>query len=287
MREEILEVWRFRHLLQMLVKRDLKVRYKNSAIGFVWSIVPPLLQLFVFSFFFHNVLNVKTQNFSAYILCGLIPWSFFSITLLDASQSLLNNYAIIKKVYMPREIIPLAAVIGNAIHFLLAWTVYFTAFFVVARLIGIRIPVLPTLVWFPVITLVEILLVTGLALWVSALNVFYQDVKFILQTGFVLLFFMLPVIYPIENVYYNSTTLRTHPWLFKLYLYFPINAIIESYRKTMLQPVPRGSFNMPTNIDPLPMNWKALFVAFLLALFVAYTGYAYFNRRKWQFAERP
>ncbi|HZT44507.1 MAG TPA: ABC transporter permease [Chthonomonadaceae bacterium] len=287
MLNELAELWHFRYLLSVLVKRDLKVRYKNSALGFVWSIAPTVLQLFVFSFFFHNVLNVKTQNFSAYVLCGLIPWGFLSAGLLDSSQSLLNNYAIIRKIYLPREIIPLASVMGNFIHFILAWTVYFVAFFGLAPLIGIHIPILPTLVWFPFITLAMLLFVTGLALWVSALNVFYQDVKFMLQTGLVLLFFMFPVIYPIENVYYNSGTLRAHPWLFKLYQYIPINVIIESYRKTILQPVPRGSFGLPANVLPVVMNWKALWVCFALSSLIAYTGYWYFNRRKWQFVERP
>ncbi|HLV79860.1 MAG TPA: ABC transporter permease [Chthonomonadaceae bacterium] len=287
MLKELKELWHFRYLLYVLVRRDLKVRYKNSALGFVWSIAPTLLQLLVFSFFFHNVLNVKTQNFSAYVLCGLIPWGFFSAALLDASQSLLTNYAIIRKIYLPREIIPLASVLGGFVHYMLAWAVYFVAFFGVARLIGIEIPILPTLAWFPFITLAMLLFTTGLSLWAAALNVFYQDVKFILQTGLVLLFFVFPVIYPIENVYYNSGTLRTHPWLFKLYQYIPISAIIESYRKTLLQPVPRGSFGLSANVMPIDMNWKALWFTFALSLLIAYTGYWYFNRRKWQFVERP
>src|SRR5579859_7432686 len=141
MRDELAELWRHKHLLRMLVARELKIRYKNSALGFAWSIVPPLLQVIVFSYLFKGILGVTAHNFSAYLLCGIIAWQFFSSATLDASQSLLVNITIIRKIYLPREAIPLANVISNFVHFMLGWAVYFTAFLVVLPLLhlgGIR-----------------------------------------------------------------------------------------------------------------------------------------------------
>lgn len=287
MRAELAELWRFRDLLRQLIARELKVRYKNSAMGFVWSIVPPVLQVIVYTFLFRHVMNVRAPNYSAYLLVGLIPWTFFATATLDSSQSLLNNYPIIRKVYMPREIIPMASVAGNFIHFLLGWCVFFGWFFVFARLYTPQpIPLQKSIVFFPLITLVELLFVGGVSLWVSALNVFYEDVKFMLQTLFGLLLFLMPVFVPTEPLYY-SHTMQDHPWIFKLYMLNPLAAIIDAYRKTLLQPVPSGSFNMPYTATPLPMDWINFTEASVIAVAIGVMGYAFFNSRKWRFVERP
>ena len=149
----------------MLVARELKVRYKNSVLGFVWSIVPPALSVFVLTFLIKGVLGRDVPNYSAYLLCGIISWNFFSIACSIPSQSLLVNYGVIKKIYMPREVIPVAIVISNS--------------FISCCLGGIfcgilhsgsprgtcssdgrgRTPLLPSMVWFPIIVLAELLLV--------------------------------------------------------------------------------------------------------------------------------
>src|SRR5207249_982460 len=135
--------------------------------------------------------------------------TFMTNAMLDSSQSLLVNFGIIKKAYMPREVIPLSIVISNFIHFLMAWLVYFTAFLIVLPFFhnqGERmgIPLLSTIWVFPLITAVAVLFVTGMSLWVAALNVFYDDVKFVLQTLFGLLMFLLPVLYPADNIFYTD-----------------------------------------------------------------------------------
>src|SRR5690349_10168222 len=135
--DELRELWRFRYLLQMLVARELKVRYKNSVLGFAWSIVPPAMTVVVLNFMMKTALGRDIPNYSAYLLCGIIPWTFFSVAVLDTSQSLLTNYGVIKKIYMPREVIPLAIVISNFVHFLLGWVVYFVAYFAVLPLLHI------------------------------------------------------------------------------------------------------------------------------------------------------
>jgi lipopolysaccharide transport system permease protein len=300
MRAELAELRTYKNLLQMLVARELKVRYKNSVLGFVWSIVPPLLQVLVFSFLARSGFGATVENYGAYLLCGLIPWTFFSTATQDASMSLLVNYTIIKKIYFPREAIPLANVISNFVHFMLGWAVYFGAFAVLLPLIGhaigtkLGIPLLPRMLWFPVITFFEVLLVTGLALWVSALNVFYEDVKFILQTVFQLAFFVVPVLFPTDVIFYSSHIMANHRWLFTLYMLNPITAFIDAYRHMLLEPIWPIQFNAklatplhPNGPQPLPMQWGTFVGACLISVLVAYSGYWYFNRRKWQFTERP
>ena len=284
MAEALREFWRYRELLRQLVARDLKVRYQNSAVGFLWSIVPPLLQVLVYSFLIKGVLKVPAENYGAYVLCGLIPWTFFSISILDAAHSLVHNEAIVKKVYMPREVIPLGSVAGNFVHFLLGWAVYFSVYYVVFRLIGHGgIPILATALWFPFITLMLLLLTTGISLWISILGLFYKDTKFIIQTVFNLLFFLLPVIYPADVLFYNPV-MRANPWLFKLYMLNPVAALINAYRKTLLEDIPVGTLNVPG--PAAPMDWPLFAASCLLCVLIAVSGYAYFNRHKWEIVER-
>ena len=284
MAESLREFWRYRELLRQLVARDLKVRYQNSAVGFLWSIVPPLLQVLVYSFLIKGVLKVPAENYGAYVLCGLIPWTFFSISILDAAHSLALNQAIVKKVYMPREVIPLGSVAGNFVHLLLGWTVYFSVYYVVFRIIGHGgIPILATVLWFPFITLMLLLLTTGIALWISILGLFYKDTKFIVQTIFNLMFFLVPVLYPADVLFYNPL-MRAHPWLFKLYMLNPIASLINAYRKTLLEDIPAGTLNLPG--PAVPMDWTTFAVSCLLCVIIAISGYAYFNRHKWEIVER-
>ena len=284
MRDALAELWRFRDLLRQLVARILKVRYHNSTLGFLWSIVPPLLQVLVYSFLFKSVLNLKADNYGAYVLCGLIPWTFFSTAILDAADSLELNFDIVKKVYMPREVIPLAYVLSNAIHFLLGWSVYFSVYYVLFRLLGHGgIPLQWTLLWFPLISLMLFLLVTGISLWISILGLFYKDTKFIVQTLFSLLFFVVPVLYPADRIAHQPFILQ-HPFLFRLYLLNPVAALINAYRKTMLHDMAFGSLN-DTGI-PVPMDWPWFGVCCLLCVLIAWGGYAYFLRHRWEIVER-
>ncbi len=289
-RESLAELWRYRYLLQMFARRELKVRYKNSALGLVWSIIPPLLQVLVYMFLFKVALRIEYKNYAPYLLCGLIPWTFFSTALLDASQCLLANYGIIKKVYMPREVIPIATVLSNTVHLFISWTVFFVIFVVLAPFIGKGIPLLPSLIWFPVITLMLFLLTVGFALLLSALNVFFEDVKFIVTTILNLIVFLLPILYP-ADVAADFGIMRDYPWLLTIYKLNPITAIIDAYRKTILEPLSPTVFNHMTlpdgkDLPPVPMDWATFGGAFLITVVFAWFGYWYFNRRKWQFVER-
>src|ERR1700722_18710028 len=133
MLSELKELWKFRELLLVMVQRELKIRYKNSALGFLWSLVNPLITVLVMSFMWENFLG-KAQgvpSVTAYMLAAYLPYAFFQLCLLDSSQTILTAMPLIKKIYFPREILPLATVISNFIHLLMALLVFFAYLLVV------------------------------------------------------------------------------------------------------------------------------------------------------------
>lgn len=282
MRSELAELWRFRGLLWQLVRRDLKVRYKNSRLGFLWSIAPPLMQVACITFAFKHATDfaARIPSYSAYVLVAIIPWTYFQTAILDSSQSILLMYGVIKKVYLPREIIPLSNAISNFIHFLLSWLVFFIYWWGV-----VGAPILPTTIWFPYLVLVQFMLVTGLSLLVSCLNVFYEDIKYIVNILMQLFLFLLPIMYIVEQVVYTSNLGRlANPMLVTLYLLNPLTALINGYRKALLEPVHPDAIrgNMP-----LPLDAATLLLTGFISFGILVGSYWYFNKRKWQFVERP
>jgi len=284
-RSELAELWKFRSLLLQLVRRDLKVRYKNSRLGFLWSIAPPLMQVAVITFAFKSATNFATgiDNYSAFVLVAMIPWTYFQAAILDSSQSILLMYGVIKKVYLPREIIPLSTAISNFIHFLLSWAVFAVYWWGFKR--G---PILITTFWFPYLLLCQFMLVTGLSLFVSALNVFYEDVKYMVTIAMNLFLFLLPIMYLVETVVYKSSfgsgSFATRPWAVTLYLLNPLTALINGFRKSLLEsPSPKAIGGH----EYLPLDVPTLILTGFISFAVLVAGYAYFNSRKWQFVERP
>ncbi|MCX6359056.1 MAG: ABC transporter permease [Armatimonadetes bacterium] len=279
---ELAEVWRFRALFLQLVRRDLKVRYKNSKLGFVWSIAPPLMQVACITFAFKNATTfaAKFDSYSAYVLAAMIPWTYFQTAVLDSSQSILMMYGVIRKVYMPREIIPLATSVSNFIHFAMSWLVFF-AYLV----FYLRAPLLPTLVWFPVLVVAQFFLVTAASLVVSCLNVFYEDVKYIVTVLFNLGLFVLPIMYLPEQVLHSPTMRHLWGgWAARIYMWNPLAVLISGYRKCMLEPphpsVLGGNAASPFDPGSVLGILGVSFVALVLS-------YAFFNARKWRFVERP
>jgi ABC-type polysaccharide/polyol phosphate export permease len=288
MKDELRELWRFRELLWTMIERELRIRYKNSAIGFLWSLLNPLVTMGVMWFVFTFFMNNQTPNYSAYIFAAYLPYLFFQNALMDSAQSVLAALPIVRKVYFPREILPLAVVGSNFVHFLLALCVFF------AYLIFIWIrhggsPFTVGVVYLPVLLVIQLALTTGLALLVSALNTFYEDVKYLLSVGLYLLFFLSPIMYFSEQVYY-STSLRARGGAFADYVYAlyhlnPIASLCTAYRKLLLDPV--SPIVNGEHLKPLPMDWGLLGLTALGSFAVLYLGYAVFNRAKWKFVERP
>lgn len=276
---ELKELYRFRELLWILVLRDLKMRYKNSALGFAWSLINPAVQVAVISFVVKNFMKVDVPNLSAYIFCAFLPWSFFQLALLDTSHSLIVNERLMKKVYFPREIIPLSLVLSNLIHLLLAILV-----FLVYLVVLVRAPLLPRLALIPFLILIELFLITGLSLVISAVSVFYEDVKYLMTVLLQVLYFAVPVMYFVEQVRLSTPNSSSHGLLLEVYMLNPLVTIITAFRAWMLMPIYIPNLQTTTSAA-VPINYL-LFTAGI-SLAVAIAGYALFNRMKWSFVERP
>src|SRR5215831_680497 len=190
---------KYRGLIQSLVVRDLKARYRGSVLGFFWSFVNPLLLLLIYSFVFTVVLPgthpKEIEPYALFMFCGILPWTWFSSSLLESANVLVAGGNLIKKVLFPAEVLPIVTVLAGLVNFCLGLPI------LVAFLIYYHVPVEPTdLLWFPVIVAIQLLLTLGLALLVSSLTVHFRDVRDLLQNLLTLWFFATPIIYPISQV---------------------------------------------------------------------------------------
>ena len=184
---------RYRALMQSLVARELKARYRGSVLGFFWSFINPLLLLLIYTFVFKYVMPAAPQGTDPYPLfmfCGLLPWTWFSASLMEASGVLISGGNLIKKVLFPAEILPIVTVTANMVHFFLALPI------LVFFLVWFRAPLTATeLLWFPVVVAVQYVFTLGCALVLSALTVHFRDIRDILANILTLWFFATPIIY--------------------------------------------------------------------------------------------
>jgi ABC-type polysaccharide/polyol phosphate export permease len=194
--ENLLRLPRYRGLIQSLVARELKARYRGSVLGFFWSFVNPLLLLLVYTFVFSYVMPPPgdIDNYALFLFCGLLPWTWFQASLVESSNVLISGGNLIKKVMFPAEILPIVTVLSNLVHFLFGLVI------LVLFLIYFQAPLQPLeLAWFPVVVLEQLLITVGFALILSALTVHFRDIKDILANLITMWFFVTPIIYSWRN----------------------------------------------------------------------------------------
>jgi len=194
MRERLLELVQYRELVRNLVIRDIKLRYRNSVLGFVWSLGNPLLMMVVYTLLFTILIPTDIPKYPVFILCALLPWNYFNTSIMGAIDSIVGNAHLIKKVYFPREVLPLSIVLANLVNFLLALIVLF------AMLFAFRVRLTPWVLYLPLILFIQTIFTLGLALIFATLNVFYRDTKIIMEVGMLAWFFLTPVFYRIEDL---------------------------------------------------------------------------------------
>ena len=296
---EAREAWRYRELLQNLVDRELQVRYKNSLLGVAWSLANPIVRALILWFVFSYFVPLKVPNYSAYVLSAFFPWTYFLTGVLDAGESVSKQMALVKKVYFPRELLPLATTIANLRHFLLSLlvlSIYLVGLYSVSWYEGNHILPPREIFLIPVLVVMQTLLIGGIALFISALNVFFEDVKFLAAVLLDLLFYAVPIIYFIEQVQ-RTDAIKT-PWLqsliYHLFLLNPMTIILIGYRSFLLSPqqAPRG----PGTTELITVNagfggpdgisWAYFGLAFVVCVLTFVGGYAFFNSRKWRFVEQ-
>jgi lipopolysaccharide transport system permease protein len=254
------EIWRYRELLYFLVWRDVKVRYKQTALGAAWAILQPFFTMVVFSLFFGRLAGLAARieggtPYPVWAFAALVPWSLFSQGLSQSANSLVGSADLVKKVYFPRLVIPLASVLAGVVDFALA-------FLVLLGMIGYyRIVPGPAIVFLPALLLLALVTALGVGLWLSALNVLYRDVRHTLPFLMQLWLFATPVAYP--------PTLLPESWR-TVYGINPMAGVVEGFRWALL--------GGPT---PGPIVW----VSAVVAAGILVSGGFFFRRMERTFAD--
>lgn len=272
-RTKVSELWQYRYLLRNLVVRDLKARYKNSAFGILWSLLNPLAMMLVFTLLFSVMGNDSTRQYPVFVLVGLIPWMFFTGSLTSGTTSVTGNASLVKKVYFPRELLPLSSLLSNLVNFAIAFVVLIV--FLYAFGIGLTVHAL----WVPAILGTQLIFTLGLVLLLGALTVFYKDILMILDVVVLAWFFLTPVFYSLE-IFGSTATLfgitfvpaQVMRWI------NPMASIIDGYRTVLW-----GTYE---SAGPVSMNPAYLLRTFVTAVIVLVVGYFVFYRLEYQFGEK-
>jgi len=258
------ELYEYRDLLITMAIKELKLQYRKSVLGFFWSLLNPLLLMRIFSFVLSQVFRVGIKNFPIFLLTGLFAWNFFSSSIVGGTGSIVSNANLIKKVYFPREILPLSIVTANLFNFLLSLVVLFL--FLIYY--GYRFwPFLPLLI---IVVVIELFLIAGASMLLASLNVYFRDIQHIVSVGILALFYATPILYDISMIE-KSSMAQNHPWIMYVYKMNPLVWVIQLYRNILY-------FNQWPPV-------KMFVYAAIGAVIIFVAGYVVFQRLAPKFAE--
>ena len=255
------EMWSYRDLLLNLVRRDLAVRYRRSALGFLWSFLNPLLMMLVFSIVFMVVRPQEVGKYPLFVLAGLLPWNFVAGSLSGAARSITGSANLIDKVYFPREILPLSVVLANLVNFLFSLAVFLPLAFLFGAQLSVWTLALPVVIG------VQVVLVAGLGLILAALNVFYRDTEAVLDVALTAWFFLTPIFWQLELL--PNQILGVDVWRLE-YTLNPMATLVTDYRYILL-------YHYPVIRHTL--------IALTTAVVLLVAGWAFFRRCAPTFAE--
>ena len=245
-----------KYLLLQLVQREIKARYKQSIIGYFWVLLNPLALLLIYSFVFSMIFRFPSSvPYPVFLLAALLPWTFFSGSLTSATNSLVANEVLLKKVSFPREIIPYSVVIAKGIDFALASVLF------IFLLLYYQLPITSSALMFFPLLLIQIILTIGISLALSAFNLFYRDIQYLANLLIVIWMYITPVVYPL------SLVPEKFVWLYKLN---PMVGIIEGYRSAL--------FNFP-------FEYSIILWSLLLSIIIFVFGFTLFKKLEGTFAD--
>src|SRR4051812_18582372 len=269
MLRNLAQLIRYRGLIQSLVARELKARYRGSVLGFFWSFINPLLLLLVYSFVFKYLLAARYEgidHYELFLFCGILPWTWFSTSLLESSGVLISGGNLIKKVLFPAEILPIVSVLANMVHF------FFGLPILAGFLLYYHRPLNPgELALFPLVVLVQLVLTAGFALLLSAMTVHFRDIRDILANLLTFWFFATPIIYP-YFLFEDPANPTRHVWQATLLKLNPFTHLAISYQEILFFDGPVGH-----------LKWLLVLGAISIVFFLF--GYFIFDRLRDTFAE--
>lgn len=250
------DLYSYREFLKTSIKKEFRGKYKKSFLGVLWSFLNPLFQLLIYALVFPFILKNNIDNYLIFLIIGLMPWNFFNMTILQSAASIVTNGGIIKKVYFPREILPISTATSNLINFFITSLIVFAALLISGVGIGISIFVLP------VIILMQYILQLGLSFIFSAITVYVRDIEYLLNVFMMLMFYLCPIVYSPDMIPNNFLP------VFKLN---PMFHIINFYRTILYE-------------KQIP-NFINVLIMFGICIGILIIGYLIFNKCKKRFAE--
>ena len=260
------EVWKYRELLYFFIWRDIKVRYKQTILGAAWAIIVPFMNMVVFSLFFGKLANIPSDGipYPLWSFAALVPWQFFTSGISTSSSSLVTSSNMIKKIYFPRLILPITAALSGIVDFVLAFLVLILMIvgYDVLNVEGFSLNLTSNVLWLPLFLLLAIVTAMGVGLWLSAMNVQFRDVRYVVPFLTQLWLFATPITYP--------SSLIPEPWRV-LYGLNPMAGVVEGFRWALLN----------TDSTPGPILVASVVASIILLISGAY----YFRRMEKTFAD--
>ena len=246
----------YREMLKTSIKKDIGGKYKNSFLGVLWSFVNPLLQIIVYAIIFPLIMKSDIEYYVVFMVCGLIPWNYFSTVINRTSFTMIENRNIIKKVYFPREILPISVVTSETVTFLIS------SILILLFTLGYGLGLTINIVFYPLILLVQYVLLIGISLIVSSVTVYFRDLQHFIGVLLQLFFYATPIVYAVDTIPENFR------WILK---YNPMTYIIEGYRDIFWgQTAP---------------DISTLLIVLAIGIVLCILGYLIFNKLQKKFAE--
>jgi len=249
-------LYQYRELLKTNVKKEIRGKYKNSFLGVLWSFLNPLLQIAVYAIVFPLILRNTQENYVIFLCAGLIPWTFFSTAISRSAFTMIENGNIIKKVYFPREILPISLVISEAVNFVISTLIILI--FVLFSGLGLN----KYIIFYPIILIAQILIILAVSFIVSSITVYFRDLQHFIGVALQLLFYATPIVYASDSIPANFA------WILKLN---PMSYVIDGYRAIFYNQT------MP--------NLGAIAILICVGIIGCIIGYMIFNKLQKGFAE--
>ena len=250
------ELYQYRELLKTNVKKEIRGKYKGSWLGVLWTFLNPLLQLLVYSFVFPYILRVEVEHYTIFMMVALVPWTYFTTAIQIGASSIIGEAGIIKKVYFPREIIPISVVISALVNFLITCIIMFL--FILISGVGFT----PYVLLFPLIVLIQTIFTLGFTFILSAITVYVQDIAHFVSIVIMLMFYATPIVY-------NGELLPAKfQWIITLN---PMAQVINAYRDILFY-------------HKTP-DYNGIAILGLISLAILFVGYEIFKKLKRNFVE--